>query len=235
MLANLLIFLSASVATLALLDIFLSDGQKAWLSNLTIRVWNLLDEVKRWSIMDWFKNPRATWWLAASFSSLVLFGMLIRYYEDESLRQDDNTIYFVLYTLVMIVILLLFSRWIFSRLLPYLTGPFFWRRIGIVFVAAMIPYGICLALIFNLDDIQRMLPTWMIVVFLFMFFLPVATILICVITILYARLLAYVAGAFLYVGEFVVRRIAEYPKGPVLAVSAVFAAALALIKVVPSH
>jgi hypothetical protein len=50
------------------------------------------------------------------------------------------------------------------------------------------------------------------------------------ITILFARVLAYMASALLYVGEFIVRRIAEYPKGPVLAISAFCGGVVALFK-----
>jgi hypothetical protein len=44
-------------------------------------------------------------------------------------------------------------------------------------------------------------------------------VILCVIMIFVARALAYIASAILYVGEFIVRRIAEYPKGPVIALS----------------
>src|SRR5262245_58062157 len=59
---------------------------------------------------------------------------------------------------------------------------------------------------------------------------PLSIILFCLFTILIARALAFVAGAILYVGEFMVRRIAEYPKGPVLALSTFFGGVCALIK-----
>jgi hypothetical protein len=42
--------------------------------------------------------------------------------------------------------------------------------------------------------------------------------------------LAYLASAILYVCEFIIRRIAEYPKGPVLALSALIGGIAALVK-----
>ena len=42
--------------------------------------------------------------------------------------------------------------------------------------------------------------------------------------------LAYLLSPILFISEFVVRRIAEYPKGPLLALSAFFGAVAALLK-----
>jgi hypothetical protein len=58
MLATLLIWLSGAVAVLALLDLFLSKTQKAWLSNAVIKAWSILDEAKEWSFTDWLKMPK---------------------------------------------------------------------------------------------------------------------------------------------------------------------------------
>lgn len=54
--------------------------------------------------------------------------------------------------------------------------------------------------------------------------------LLCFAWIWVVRALAYFISMALYVGEFIVRRIAEYPKGPVLAVSAFFGGIVALFK-----
>jgi hypothetical protein len=53
---------------------------------------------------------------------------------------------------------------------------------------------------------------------------------LCTYVIIISIVLAYVATALLYVGEFAVRRIAEYQKGPVLALSAIFGSLVAIIK-----
>src|SRR5215510_8281325 len=71
MLGTLLIWLSVAVAILAIVDLFLSDSQKAWLSNAVIKTWNILDEGKGWSFADWLKRPRAKWWLALSLGLLL--------------------------------------------------------------------------------------------------------------------------------------------------------------------
>jgi hypothetical protein len=58
-----------------------------------------------------------------------------------------------------------------------------------------------------------------------------AVISLCALTMFTAFGLAYIATAILFVGEFVMRRIAESPKGPVLALSGLFGGVAALIQV----
>ena len=60
--------------------------------------------------------------------------------------------------------------------------------------------------------------------------LPLTFLIYCLLTIFAARGLAYLASGIFYTGEFIVRRIAEYPKGPVLALSALCGGIVALIK-----
>src|SRR5215510_11058813 len=75
MLGTLLIWLSVAVAILAIVDLFLSDSQKTWLSNAVIKTWNVLDEAKGWSFADWLKEPRAAWWLAMALSVASWVGV----------------------------------------------------------------------------------------------------------------------------------------------------------------
>lgn len=59
---------------------------------------------------------------------------------------------------------------------------------------------------------------------------PTSLVLLCLVMIFAALAVAYVGSGGLIVGEFVVRRIAEYPKGPILALSAFFGCVAALFK-----
>jgi hypothetical protein len=61
--------------------------------------------------------------------------------------------------------------------------------------------------------------------------LSVGLVVLCALLLLASIALAYLATAVLYVGELVVRRIAEYPKGPLLALIAIFGSVAALLKV----
>ena len=54
------------------------------------------------------------------------------------------------------------------------------------------------------------------------FWLPIAILLIII----------YVASAFIFVAEFVMRKLAEYPKGAIVAIALILAALVALLKAV---
>src|SRR6516225_6033863 len=99
MLATLLIWLSVAVAVLALLDLFLSKAQKTWLSNVVIKAWNILDEARRWSFLDWLKNPRARWWLALSLA--LVLGLVFNVWQIFLLESSEG---FFLLTVAVISI-----------------------------------------------------------------------------------------------------------------------------------
>jgi hypothetical protein len=47
-----------------------------------------------------------------------------------------------------------------------------------------------------------------------------------------ALIIIYVASAFIFVAEFVMRKLAEYPKGAIVAIALILAALVALLKAV---
>src|SRR5262245_44068018 len=59
MLANLLLFLTASVAALTLLDLFMSDSQKKRLDDRVVRMWNWLDDAKRIPMLDMARTRKS--------------------------------------------------------------------------------------------------------------------------------------------------------------------------------
>jgi hypothetical protein len=64
--------------------------------------------------------------------------------------------------------------------------------------------------------------------FIPLFFL--AIFLICALILVAGVSLTYVATAILYILEFTMRRIAEYPKGPTIAIGVIFSSVFAFIK-----
>ena len=58
--------------------------------------------------------------------------------------------------------------------------------------------------------------------FTVIFWLPIAI----------ALIIIYVASAFIFVAEFVMRKLAEYPKGAIVAIALILAALVALLKAV---
>src|SRR5262249_50717753 len=129
MLATILIWLSAAVAVLALADLFLSKAQKDWLSNAVIKIWNVLDEAKAWSLADWLKNPRARWWFAISIGLVMGVQQAWSISTEENgeyLRPDvfgdavrNNPLTISLLAASAAILFTLLSRPIFARLLDF--------------------------------------------------------------------------------------------------------------------
>jgi hypothetical protein len=238
MLATLLIWLSAAVAVLALADLLLSKAQKDWLSNAVIKIWSVLDEAKAWSFADWLKNPRARWWFAISVGLLMGIQQAWSIITEESgeyLRPDvfgdalrNSPLIISLLAAWTAILVALLSRPIFARLLDFTSRKSLALRLTVFSLFALIVFVI-MTLTLGLSEQSSIFPV-ILIASLLVLGLPALLVLLCVLTILFALGLAYVASAILYVGEFVVRRIAEYPKGPVLALSALFGGVCALIK-----
>jgi hypothetical protein len=238
MLATLLIWLSAAVAVLALADLLLSTAQKDWLSNAVIKIWSILDEAKAWSFADWLKNPRARWWFAISVGLLMGVQQAWSTMTSESgeyIRPDifgdalrNSPLIISLLAAWTAILFALLSRPVFARLLDFTSRKGLALRLTVFSLLALIVFVI-MSLTLGLTEQSSIFPV-ILIASLLVLGLPALLVPLCVLTILFALGLAYVASAILYVGEFVVRRIAEYPKGPVLALSALFGSIVALIK-----
>jgi hypothetical protein len=239
MLGTLVIALSAAVAVLALLDFFLSKAQKEWLSNAVIRMWSILDEARGWSFSDWVKQPRARWWLALSlgiFPTLLISQseFLINRFVDKSTATPKlNWIDIVAHiTAFMIAVPLLFLlawsllAWLLQRRKLNLAVILLAASVGylVVVVFMMLIHGYFTGEGFG--PVRHPVLIWVQTLAA----LPFLLAFLCALLVLLSIGVAYVASATLYVAEFVVRRIAEYPKGPVLALSALLGGVAALIK-----
>jgi len=243
MLATLLIWLSVAVAVLALADLFLSQAQKTWLSDALIKTWSVLDEAKSWSFADWLKKPRAMWWLAASMALLMsaapilrrvwMMGQLKREIEQQGGAEyalpPDLSLAVFLTAAVFGIIILFIARLIFARLLRFTSAKQLSGRLVMIFSFAAIACYLLTIAVDKLDDGGNAREAIAVIIGIFLY-IPIALVLLCVLAIFLSLAMAYVASAILSVGEFIVRRIAEYPKGPVLAVSAFLGGIVALIK-----
>jgi hypothetical protein len=234
MLASALIVLSLTVTALAVLDFLLSEPQKKVIADAVIATWNVLDEARKWSFSDWLKNPRASWWLAITlglffgvFQVATMNRMMGRVQEDASevfapAKMPWPAMLFVAaFTLLIITAI---TRPIFSRLLKL--GKRLWYVIaiaGALYALALIP------LVHDEKNKDNEFPTIAFAVFMIVG-IPASIIIIVSFTIFFARFLAYLASGVLFVGELIVRRIAEYPKGPIIATSAIFGGLVSLVK-----
>jgi hypothetical protein len=227
-LALLLIWLCAAVAVLKLLDLFLSPAQKTWLSNAVIKAWNVLDEAKAWSFADWLKRPRSIWWLAVSLTLLSICFQLWLERTRETLPADyipSGPLQMFLNTAFIGIIVLLMARLIFARLLRFTSMTQLSGRLFIILIFVGIVYALLGISIEKLIEENSS-----VALILMLVFAPVTIALLCVLAVFLSMAMVYLASAILYVGEFVVRRIAEYPKGPVLALSTLLGGVVALIK-----
>jgi hypothetical protein len=226
MLATLGLWLTAALAVLGLADLFLSKAQKDWLDNAVVKLWTILDEAKGLSFADWLKHPQAKWWLAISLGLFVAIGLV-------TLLWDTVEPVFAAPIVIAIVVTITWlAHPVLGWLLEFTPTVRFGHKLTIVSVLATVGLvsTVTVAWFEYTSSLHGTFFGVVIEPFIKRLVWASAISLLCVPMILAARALAYIASAILYVGEFVVRRIAEYPKGPILALSALFGGICALIK-----
>jgi hypothetical protein len=235
MLATLTIWLTGAAAALSVVEIFLSKRHKTRLSDKVTEAWNVLDDVKAWSFEEWVTNTlRVTGWLmwAAGFATgaIVVYKYLDLVSGKTALPGFGDNIYDVIVgPAVAFIGWVLFVRFV----LPSEKTN---RRLIALLLVTLAAISIIDLLVFAYSHLIRhdavtlwsycMLASPVIIMLLLAGFVTA-----CVVTMLG---LVYIASVILYVGEFVIRRIAEYPKGPVLALSALIGGIAALFKALGS-
>jgi hypothetical protein len=219
----------AAPGALKLLDIFLSPEQKEWIENRTLSLWNRLDEWKKMAFSEFVtQNERGL--IVISFLVVLILkatdAYLFHVHFAEELRNPHldywflfaaGTLYFIA-TVWLGAKLALWalhakttkSRLIMLAVLSLPTLPL------LIFLgdAALGFYDLPETIypdIFNLAYFTAGLPVFWAV--------AVAHL-----------LLIYVAIVFLHIAEFIVRRVAESEKGPILVGSAICAALAALLR-----
>lgn len=223
MLANSVIALCVSVAILKLGDLFLSESQKDRLSNAVTRIWDTLDETKHWSPVDWLRNPRAKWWLAISVALCYGTSSVFLLYEP-----DDSGIP---ETIFIAILILFVARPILARLLNFSSGKQLWYRLAIAVFCLVVLYSVHETLSSHFPYAPGDSATSVFIrAVLILLLLPLIAAFVCVCAVLVSLAAAYLASIILFVLEFIARRIAEYPKGPILALSTFFGCIAALFK-----
>lgn len=233
MLTSLLITLSVAVAILALLDLFLSDAQKKWLAVVATIIWSILDEAKAWSFSEWLKNPRATWWFAVSLALFsAIFGTWTELYGERS--GDQNPMIVTIGQALSGIFLVTVSRPLFGIIFRFKSKKELARRgclASLLSLAGLILAGLIIALFESAPELPPLTePYSRAQTIASLLFIASSLLFACMLTLCLSVALAYIASLLLFIGEFFVRRIAEYPKGPVLALSAFFGSVFALLK-----
>ena len=215
MISTLLLYLGMGVGLLALLDMFLSDHQKAGIQRASIAAWNWIDNVKQLSFMNWFKRPlpRNLFPIAAAFLAMLPFFDL---HEVKGILIDGA---------VGAVV----ARLLLELLLRARNWRGFILRASISLVVPAIPVALLAIFIRGIDPVHDSALGNVLMLFVLFFLMWIAFAFWAIAMLPF--LVALVAAAVLSVAEFVTRRIAEYPKGPILAASAIFTAAMAIFKI----
>jgi hypothetical protein len=241
MLATLLIWLSVAVAVLALVDLFLSKDQKTWLSDVVLKMWSILDEAKGWSFADWVKKPEPKAWLGIILGVGVAVAWIYKYTVLDTFEGESAFSRFFMGSLLGACVgwvAVNAMNHILERLLQFSSA----KHLAGKLVMALLGSGTVLFLLivatsllsdrFWESDLHTAIGVslYVLKLGLGLLFAVICFLLLCSVVIFVSMAVAYIASATLCVGEFVVRRIAEYPKGPVLALSALCGGIVALIK-----
>jgi hypothetical protein len=230
LLANAVIAMSIAIAVTKLLDIFLSDLQKKHVENAVAVSWNVLDDLSRKRLLERLGAPYVKIVVCVLGFSVASAAF---YYDDERswdlyavialfttlqcpllsfILSDPHPRPVFVRTIVVIAISIgvaLFSFWLitFTKPLPQTGMP---------------PSILTAFLPFSVSGNQFALAVFFVVI-LFFFWSMFLLILIPIIAVLIAKVV-------LVTGEFVVRRVAEYPKGPILTGSAILGVGVSIIK-----
>jgi hypothetical protein len=213
--STLLLYLGMGVGLLTLLDMFLSNDQKAAIERSSIAVWNWIDNIKRLSFMNWFRRrvPRNLVPIVASFLVVIPFLGL------------DQMGLVLLYGAVGAIV----ARLLLELLLRARTRRGFILRASISLLVPAIPVVLFVLFIRSIDPDSDFVLVNLVIVTVLILFIWLAFAFWAIAMLPFV--IALTAGIGLSVAEFVARRIAEYPKGPVLAASAIFTAAIAIFKI----
>jgi hypothetical protein len=221
MLANLVIAGGVTITSLALLELLLTDSQKQQLERLLVRSWSWLDDLRDWSLSDWLKTARNKRRFMAA--TIAVFLALIL-----GIKVAVPDVPWPKLFLFLLAAALVAAPWTFlvmTRLPLYdVTSRLYIAAFAAVALFFVIP-AVDTTFLVRLGAGHWL--RWPI---------HALTIVLWVTTLLVAIasspfVIAIFASMILGVVEFVVRRIAEYPKGPIIGISILVASIVGLVKV----
>ncbi|WKA29810.1 hypothetical protein [Bradyrhizobium roseum] len=225
LLADLIIILSVVVAGLTLLDFYLSPKQKAWFNDKAVAAWVRLDELKSFSLVEWWRDGGKWQWtiLALSWAFFLYAASIPHPSGTEPIPGPPWVGY-----LAAIMTASMLGRWTIKYILPVVaTSPrsiFFW----------LLPFLVCGVTAFGLYGLNRYPPVpgqfnFSSGLFGITAFFGSMITLAWMVAVL-PLVLVYLASATLALIEFTVRRIAEYPRGPILALSVFVGGVVAIFR-----
>ncbi|TBF85829.1 hypothetical protein [Rhizobium leguminosarum] len=225
MLTTLLVYVSALVAALAILDFLVSDKQKERLSDVVLRIWNRLDEMKQFSLLDVIRRPavrRAAIVVATVLANCISWYLFVNFWGLHAVFSSVSDI-----VPFVIAALLGLSLGVAMLNVMFRAKKLWWLAL-VSTIFFIVPASLSVATIgldFYFSSLVRQNMEYIFLYEIYMYtsdllaFLTFTTFLFWIIP---AILFIVVYGSIflLLVSEFLVRRVAEYPKGPILAASA---------------
>jgi len=234
MVIDIVFYVGFAATIIACLDIFLSEAQKKWLDKRAFQFWNWLDDCKRVSLLAWLRKlPRLLVFFVAILLSCAFVFWIWR--ASPTPRGDPTEFYGMI--VVLLLLASIFGTLIIRSALKSTTLPRALLRITIYAVLCLTPFY---AFLYWTSAIQPLLlpvrPPVTLLQLLFVLSFFAVTIFTAFMVIFWSAVAVpiislYVIGLILFVSEFVVRRIAEYPKGVLIAMSALMASLFAFVRV----
>jgi hypothetical protein len=221
-----------AAAIIAGLEIFLSEQQKRWLDRKVLQLWNWLDDCKRISLLAWLKQKVLP--LRVFSIAMLLSCAFILWVWWKSQSPNDPT---ELYGTIAVLLLLasIFGSLIIRSSLRSTTLLRALLRITVYAVVCLTPFYAFLYWTAGHQALLTVRPLTVLQILYVLGFFAVtiftAFMLIFWSTVAVPILSLYLTGLLLFVSEFVVRRIAEYPKGVLIAMSALMASLFAFVRV----
>jgi hypothetical protein len=231
--------LSAAIVFLivCLLEVFLSDNQKTQINDFTIRSWNRLDELRQRRLLDWLEAYRR-WLVSVGILAAIALTAWVE------IRTQQRTHSFGTKDIVLACVFFVPSLWIVTWITRATTLFRAAMRATISLVVAYLP--LLLLGFFSWVFLPQILSTlavhpptltvailqllYLIVYMTSVFSAAIALVLWCPVAIPLA--LIYFASLLIVGSEFVVRRIAEYPRGTLAAASVILVASIAFLKAI---
>jgi hypothetical protein len=233
--ANFLIVVGILVALTPVLDLLMSESQKRVLEQRVLSAWNWLDDLKKVSLVGWLRNrvvqvllgfialAVAALWMYFFYFEIMPVVEYILGYENPVSGETVDILLYLLYA--SFALMTAFALWAGPKLIKIILRPTKARQVfsrAFVIGAFIFSPWILIFLPFELADaLVSVLVVWLYGATLLTVYWAAATL---------PLLFAYTTTTLRHFSELVVRRIAEYPKGPTIAFGVVSGAIGGLIK-----
>jgi hypothetical protein len=213
--ADIVVACSMLGAAFGLLDLLLSSEQKAKLSDASVRLWNWLDEAKQVSFFEMLR-PRKVRIVLSLAAAISMLGTAASEYGYQDLALNLRSPIFAIGFFTAAIITFSIAAFTLSARTKLGLAV----RTSICLAVLIVPLLVVVYSSDGLVAIVLFLAVWTLLVPFFfawvVMFLPLAGI--------------YLASALVHIAEFLMRRVAEYPKGVVLGLSVIVGSVAGLLK-----